>query len=167
MANKIISVITSGENMDDAKQKELMLYAIASFEQSAFLEMVGTLDEHPDLATLLDLFREYNVVEARELERIVKARLKTIDRLVRFMNENAREIPTLHDYFKDSPWMLDPAWTQWQDEVRYSLLLKKSFPDKELECSDHRIDFMAIGVGDTVHVVELKRPQYRVRGPRL
>lgn len=163
MASKIIRVITSGENMDDAKQKELMLYAIASFEQSAFLEMVGTLDEHPDPAMLLELFREYNMVEARELERIVKARLKTIDRLVRFMNENAREIPTLHDYFKDSPWMLDPAWTQWQDEAPYSRLLKERFPDERLEWKDRRIDFMAIGVGDTVHVVELKRPQYRVR----
>ena len=163
-ANKIIRVVTSDEKMDDPKRKELVLYARASFEQSVFLEMVSALDEHPDPAALLELFKEYNMVEARELERIVKARLKTIDRLVRFISDNAKEVPTLHEYFKNSPWMLDPAWTQWQDEVRFSKLLKEKFPDEKLEVSDRRIDFMAIGVSDTVHVIELKRPQYSIRG---
>ena len=163
-ANKIIQIVTAGEKMDDDKRKELVLYARASFEQSAFLEMVSTLDDHPDPAELLELFKECNMVEARELERIVRTRLKTIDRLIRFINENAKEIPTLHDYFNDSPWMLDPAWTQWQDEIPYSRLLKETFPDDKLDMSNRRIDFMAVGVGDTVHVIELKRPQYSVRG---
>ena len=163
-ANKIIQVVTAGEKMDDDKRKELVRYARASFEQSAFLEMVSTLDDHPDPASLLELFKECNLVEARELERIVRARLKTIDRLIKFINENAKEVPTLHDYFNDSPWMLDPAWTQWQDEVTYSKLLKGTYPDDKLDVSDRRIDFLAIGVGDTVHVIELKRPQYTVKG---
>lgn len=163
-ANKIIGIVTLGEKMDDAKRKDLIRYARASFEQSAFLEMVSTLDEHPDPATMLELFKECNIVEARELERIVKGRLKTINTLVRFIDKNAKEVPTLHDYFRNSPWMLDPAWTQWQDEARFSTLLKEKFPDEKLVESDRRIDFMAIGVGDTVHVIELKRPQYSVRG---
>ena len=163
LANKIIGIVTSGEKMDNAKRKDLMRYARASFEHSTFLEMVSTLDEHPDPAALLELFKECNIVEAREMERIVKSRLETIDRLVRFINENAKEIPTLHDYFKDSPWMLDPAWTQWQHEVRFSKLLKDKFPEEKLDESDRRIDFLSIGVGDTIHVIELKRPQYRVK----
>ena len=162
-ANKIIRTVTSDDKLDDTKRKELVRYARASFEQSVFLEMVSTLDEHPDPAMLLELFRECNMVEARELERIVKSRMETINHLVKFMKENVKEVPTLHDYFKDSPWMLDPAWTQWQDEVKYSDLLKEKFPDDKLKESDRRIDFLSIGVGDTVHVIELKRPQYRVR----
>ena len=163
MANKIIGIVTLGENMDHDKRKELIRYARASFEQSTFLEMLSTMEENPDSATLLDMFREYNVVEARELERIVKARLETINRLDKFMQENATEVPTMHDYFKNAPWMLDPTWTQWQDEVYFSQLLKEKFPNEKLEESNRRIDFMAIGVGDTVHVIELKRPRYRLR----
>lgn len=162
-ANKIIQIVTSGEKMDDNKRKELVLYAKASFEQSVFLEMISTLDDQPDPVTLLEVFKECNMVEARELERIVRARLETIDYLVKFIHENAKEVPTLHDYFAQSPWMLDPTWTQWQNEVYYSEMLKEQFPDKKLDESDRRIDFLAIGIGDTVHVVELKRPQHRAR----
>lgn len=163
VANKIIRIVTSDEKIDDAGRKELVRYARASFEQAAFLEMVSALDEHPDPSTMLDLFKECNIVEAREMERIVMGRLETIKRLVEFVDENAREVPTLHDYFKNSPWMLEPTWTQWQHEQRFSDLLKEKFPDGDLAESDRRIDFLAIGVGDTVHVVELKRPGYRVR----
>ncbi|MBI1658853.1 MAG: ATP-binding protein [Thaumarchaeota archaeon] len=163
VANKIIRIVTSDEKTGDVERKELVRYARASFEQSAFLEMVSTLDEHPDPAAMLDLFKECNVVEAREMERIVMGRLEAIKRLVRFVDENAKEVPTLHDYFKDSPWMLEPTWTQWQHEKHFSDLLKDNFPDEELEETDRRIDFLSIGVGDTVHVVELKRPGYRVK----
>ena len=162
-ANKVIRIVTLKDNMGDAERKELVRYARASFEHSAFLEMVSTLDDHPDPATLLKLFKECNMVEAREIERIVKSRLEAINRLTKFIDENALEVPTLHDYFKDSPWMLDPTWTQWQHEIHYSKLLRDKFPDESLDEGDRRIDFISIGVGDTVHVIELKRPQYTVR----
>ena len=163
-ANKVIRIVTLKDDMGDAERKELVRYARASFEHSAFLEMVSTLDDHPDPATLLKLFKECNMVEAREIERIVKSRLEAINRLTKFIDENALEVPTLHDYFKDSPWMLDPTWTQWQHEIHYSKLLRDKFPDESLDEGDRRIDFLSIGVGDTVHVIELKRPQYTVRG---
>ena len=162
-ANKVIRIVTLKADMGAVERKELVRYARASFEHSAFLEMVSTLDEHPDPAMLLKLFKECNMVEAREIERIVKSRLEAIHQLTKFIDENALEVPTLHDYFKDSPWMLDPTWTQWQHEVHYSKLLRDKFPDEELDGSDRRIDFLSIGVGDTVHVIELKRPQYTVR----
>jgi len=162
-ANKIIKIVTSDEKLDDAKRRDLINYARASFEQRAFLDLVSTLDENPDPATLLDLFKEYNMVEARELERIVMSRLHTVDKLIKFMNNNTREVPELHKYFRDAPWMLDPTWTKWQDEVSFSRLLKQKYPDKDLDESDRRIDFMAIGVSDTVHVIELKRPKHRLK----
>ena len=80
-AHKIIRVVSSMEGDDNDKRKELVQYARASFEQSVFLEMVNEMDEHPEPAMLLDMFREWNVVEAREMERIVKGRLETIRQL--------------------------------------------------------------------------------------
>ena len=65
------------------------------------------------------------------MERIVKTRLETINRLDMFMQKNTKEVPTLHDY-KNAPWMLDPTWTQWQDEVYFSQLLKAEFPNEKL-----------------------------------
>lgn len=162
MAHKIVRAVMSDEKMDDAKRIDLVKYAMASFGQRAFLEVVSTLDEHQNPAELLDVFREYNVVEARELERTVKDRMEAISRLVALINGNAREVPTLRDYFRKYPWMLDPTWIQWQDEVYFSKLLNDKFPNEEMDGSNRRMDFVAIGAGNTIYVVELKRPGHRV-----
>ena len=140
-----------------------MRYARASFEQSVFLKMVNALDEHPEPAVLLEVFKEWSVVEAREMERIVQGRLEAIKQLTKFVSENAREVPTLHNFFKKWPWVLEPTWTQWQHEVRFSKLLKEKFPDAELDEKDRRIDFVSIGVSDTVYVIELKRPHHSLQ----
>ena len=161
LADKIIRAATSAQ-ADGAKQKELVLYARASFEQSAFLDMAEALGERPDPEALLEMFRGCGVVEARELERIVKARLVAIDRLIKFM-DGGGDAPALHDCFRGAPWMIDPSWTQWQEEPRLSRLLAEKFPDGETDEDDRRIGFMAMGVGDTVHVIELKRPGYAAR----
>lgn len=161
-ADKIIRVVSSTEKTDEYRI-DLMRYARASFEQSVFLEMVNALDEHPEPAVLLEVFKEWSVVEAREMERIVQGRLEAIKQLTKFVGENAREVPTLHNFFKKWPWVLEPTWTQWQHEVRFSKLLKEKFPDAELDEKDRRIDFVSIGVSDTVYVIELKRPHHSLQ----
>ena len=61
-ADKIIRVVSSTEKTDEYRI-DLMRYARASFEQSVFLEMVNALDEHPEPAVLLEVFKEWSVVE--------------------------------------------------------------------------------------------------------
>jgi|SRR5208282_2924563 len=63
--------------------------------------------------------------------------------------------------------MLDPSWTRWRDEIHFSRLLRENFTDDELDEPDRRIDFVCIGTGDTVHIVELKRPSYHVKSKDL
>ena len=161
-ADKIIQIVTSGERADNNKRIELVRFAMASFEQSVFLEMMEQIGDHPDPISLLEVFKEWDVVEAREMERLVVGRLKAIKQLGKHIDENAREVPTLHTYFKNWPWILEPTWTKWQDEVRFSKLLKEKYPELKLGEADRRIDFVSIGVGDTIHVVELKRPSHSV-----
>ena len=56
-ANKINGIVTLGEKMDDAKRKELIHYARASFEQSTFLEMPSTMGENPNSANTVGCFQ--------------------------------------------------------------------------------------------------------------
>lgn len=162
VANKVIRTITSSDRLTDERRKDLMGYVVESFDQKVFRDMVDNLDRQPDPVALIEMFEEWNVIEAREITRIVKGRLDTIEKLGAYIDGNAKEVPTLHRYFKEWPWILEPTWTQWQDEIRFSQLLSKKYPDGHLDESDRRIDFLAIGVGDTIHVVELKRPKYRI-----
>jgi hypothetical protein len=122
------------------------------------------LGDNPDDVKVLELFLEWDVIEAREILRLVQGRLLNIEKFEGFMKSDAREKPTIHDFFRKWPWMLDPSWTRWRDEVHFSKLLRENFPDHKLLEQNRRIDFICVGSGDTVHVVELKRPGYHVNG---
>ena len=163
LADKVINAIASSEKLDNKRRKELARYMMTSFDQQVYRDMVTNLDDHPDPVLLLEMFEYWDIVEAREITRIVKGRLDAIGQLGKHIDKNSKEIPTLHKYFKKWPWILEPTWTRWQDEVRFSKLLIRKFPDKKLDEKDRRIDFISIGVGDTIHVVELKRPGYKIK----
>jgi len=163
IADRVIGVITSSETISDERRKDLARFMMESFDHKVFHEMVGELGDNPDPVKVLEVFHEWDVIEAREILRMVKGRMSTIGELQKLIDTNAKEVPTIHNFFKDWPWILEPTWTRWQDEVRYSKLLHKKFPDDKLDESDRRIDFVCIGVGDTINVIELKRPGYSVK----
>jgi hypothetical protein len=162
IANKVIKIVTSEEKLSDDRRIEMMSYVKTSFDQQAFRELVNTLDENPSAINILNAFEEWRVIEAREILRLVKGRLETIEQFDKMIRTNAREVPELHKFFANFPWILDPSWIEVYDEVHYSDLLRKTFPDTKLKEPDRRIDFVCMGVGDTVHVVEMKRPAHKI-----
>lgn len=162
IADKIIGIITTDEKLDDPRRKEITSYVMESFDHKVFKDMVINLEDSNDPVKLLEMFKEWDVIEAREVTRIVKGRLAAIEKFGNLIDNNAREVPELHEFFKQWPWILEPTWTKWQDEVSYSKLLKEKYPDRTLNEPNRRIDFISIGVGDTINVVEIKRPQYKI-----
>ena len=79
---------------------------------------------------LLDLFREWEVLEAKEMMKVTEGRIMTIKKLQKFIDTNAKEVPTIHNFLKKFPWVLDPRWTLVADEHRYSDLLRDQFPGR-------------------------------------
>lgn len=167
VADKVIAAITSSEVLTDDRRRELAGFMMETFDQKVFFEMAGALTGGPGDAQLVEFFQKWNVIEAREILRLVKGRLATIQQFAKHIDEDALEKPTIHDFFKAWPWMLDPTWTKWQDEVRYSDILGQKFPDASAPETDRRIDFVCVGVGDTINVVELKRPGFKANSKSL
>ena len=162
-ADRIIGILShNGDRLGDRRRIEIMQYIRGSFEEQAFKEMVADLPEEPGSAKILDMFKTWNLIEATEMLRIVRGRLAAIEKLERMVDRGAREAPDMHDYLLESPWILDPTWTYYRHELRYSKLLSETYPDGRLEGKDRRLDFLAIGIGNTLHVVELKRPDHNV-----
>ena len=120
-----------------------------------------------DVAALLGLFKEWEIVEAKEMSRVTEGRIATIEKLQRLIETDALEVPTLHNFLKEFPWVIDPRWTLVDDEVHYSKLLKKEFPDTEPVESDRRIDFLCVRESTNLVVVEIKRPQARASSRAL
>ena len=115
-----------------------------------------------DVGKLLDLFKEWEIVEAKEMSRVTEGRIATIENLQRLIETDALEVPTLHNFLKEFPWVIDPRWTLVDDEVHYSKLLKENFPDTDLAESNRRIDFLCVRESTNLVVVEIKRPSMHV-----
>lgn len=138
--------------------------AVDFVEFDSFSEIAQDLlaSDWSDIGRLIDLFREWEVVEAMEMARVTKGRIETIRALDGLLATNALEVPTLHQFLKKFPWVIDPRWTLVEDEVSYSKLLREKYPDSaELPERDRRIDFLCVSEGTNLVVVEIKRPQAR------
>ena len=100
-------------------------------EFDAFLDIASDLVEADlhDTGKILNLFREWQVIEAMEMARVTEGRITTIEKLQNLIDADALEVPTLHNFLKEFPWVIDPRWTMVDDEVWYSKLLREEFPD--------------------------------------
>jgi len=162
VADKIISVVTSNEQLSPERRRELTSFVKESFDIQVFKDLAGNIGDDPEDAHLIELFMEWGLIEAREILRVAKGRIEVIRKFDKLIRTNAREVPEIHIFFAEYPWLLDPSWTIAYDEAYYSDLLRERFPNGSLEDEDKRIDFVCLGAGDTVHVVELKRPSVKV-----
>lgn len=121
-----------------------------------------------DTGTILNLFREWQIVEAKEMAKVTEGRITTIEKLQHLIDRDALEVPTLHNFLKEFPWVIDPRWTLVDDEVTYSNLLRNTFPEPaDLPENEKRIDFLCVGEGTNLVVVEIKRPGRRASTKEL
>jgi hypothetical protein len=92
--------------------------------------------------------------------RVTQGWISTIEKLQHLIDTNALEVPTLHNFLKEFPWVLDPRWSLVDDEVTYSELLRNQFPEGEnVPEEDRRIDFLCVKESTNLIVVEIKRPE--------
>lgn len=130
-------------------------------EFDAFWEIASDLAEADlqNTGTILNLFREWQIVEAKEMSKVSEGRITTIEKLQNLIDRDALEVPTLHNFLKEFPWVIDPRWTLVDDEVTYSNLLRNQFREPpDLPENERRIDFLCVRESTNLVVVEIKRP---------
>lgn len=160
LAQNWLSSIYKDNSISTEKAGELVKHLQLCIKFDTFDDLVTDLDNSGlDEVKVLDLFKEWQTVEAQELYNLSRGRIKAIEKLEQFINEDAKEVPVMHNFIKQFPWILDPKMTIYKDECRYSDLLKEKFPENGIELeNDRRLDFLCTGFGDTLYIVELKRP---------
>ncbi len=139
-------------------------------EFDAFIDIAQDLNESgiEDIPKLIDLFYEWEIIEAKEMMTVTKGRIQTIEKLQNLIDTNALEVPTLHNFLKTFPWVLDPRWNLIADEKRYSDLLRDGYPeDADVPEDERRIDFLCVREGMTLVVVEIKRPAVKASTKQL
>ncbi len=171
IADRLIkNVIADNPIANEESQEKAVQICLDFMQFNAFTELAREVSDAKvnDVARILDLFREWEVVEAKEMMRVTEGRIKTIEKLAELIRTNALEVPTLHNFLKEFPWVLDPRWTLVADEKRYSQLLRKEFPQEaESLGNDRRIDFLCVRESTSLVVVEIKRPQAKAGEKQL
>jgi hypothetical protein len=164
VADALIRKVVSDNVLGDERATRTAIQLCLDFmEFDSFVELAAELRavEDIDVSRLMELFREWEVLEAKEMMRVTEGRIETIRRLGQLIEGDALEVPTLHAFLKEFPWVLDPRWTLIADEVRYSGLLREHFPETSLPETDRRVDFLCVREGTQLVVVEIKRPSVR------
>ena len=165
LADRLVRQAINKNPTADANQLEPLIQMCLDFlEFDTFWEIAENIEttEFRDVETLTRLFREWEIVEAKEMARVTNGRIKTIEKLQKLIETNALEVPTLHDFLKEFPWVIDPRWTLVDDEVRYTELLRNQFPENDdVPDENKRIDFLCVGEDTNLVVVEIKRPQLK------
>ena len=136
-------------------------FMASSVEYQTFLDFVESIEKaevsKPEI--IIEFFSEWEVLDAIEMVRLVEGRLEAITKVQEFVDTQAKEVPTLHNFLVDNPWLLDPSWDYLDDEVTYRKLILKKFPEsQDVPEENRRIDFLCLGYGNTLHVIELKKP---------
>jgi hypothetical protein len=160
-AERLIKSTLAGNPVGSEKGSEAIIrLCIDYLKFDAFVDLAEDLSRThtSNPADLARLFREWEIVEAREMMRVTEGRIRTIERLQELIDSDALEVPVLHNFLRDFPWVLDPRWNLIADEQRFSSLLRERFPDADQPETDRRIDFLCVREGRQLVVVEIKRP---------
>lgn len=159
LAQKLVNAIVSNEGLDIEKAAELTNFVKDSFQFTSFKEFASEMSEDVFSSDkMLELMKEWQLIEAREMYKLAQVRIQTIQQFKNNIESDAKEVPVMHNFFKQFPWLLDPRIMSFKDEVWYSSLLRENFPEEDTLEEDKRIDFLCQNFASNFFVIELKRP---------
>lgn len=159
LAKKLVKAIVSNDGIENEKAAELASFVKDSFQFTSFKELAAEMEEKvTSNAELLNLLNEWKVIEAREMYKLAEVRVQTIKKFQENIDNDAKEVPVMHNFFVQFPWLLDPRIMNFKDEIRYSTLLREEFKDDSLPDVDRRLDFLCHNFVGQLFIIELKRP---------
>ncbi len=166
LANKIIDPIISNPNLNDDDSEKLVQNVVSKFDNQSYKNYIAQLVDISDEAAIPELVKlldDWKITEMKQLSDLAEARVGVIKKFEELLDQNTKEVPTLHNFLKEFSWLLDPRILEFKDEVRYSTILKENYPEEGLEEKDRRIDFLCSNaLGNVLYVIEIKRSKYAI-----
>ncbi len=161
-ARKMLKILVDDETVEPGSAKPMLEIIKSSVETVAFRELVDAMEEKTtSAATLLQLFHDWRLIEAREHLRVADGRQSATNQLEEFIDNGALEVSELQPLLSKNLWLLNPRWTEADEQATYSKLLRDHCKEpKGTLDEDLRLDILGVTVGARLlTVVELKRPE--------
>jgi hypothetical protein len=150
--------------MEPKDFEEIFSWFLDALENATLREILKKLREADtkDLEQLNDLLSRMEVRIAVTLLQIIESNLAAIETLEKMHLTDARERGVIAKHIERNPWLIHPTWMLNTAEGRVSTWIRKEFglePTGDKGDED-RVDFFCVGVGGTLHIVEIKRGAY-------
>lgn len=166
LASQIVNPILENPEISTKEASEIISGVIDKFDKKEFKDYASELADTvspQELPKIIKLLNQWKITEAKEMSALATARVEVIKKFEKLLNEDTKEVPTLHDFLKSFSWLLDPRILEFKDEVTFSELLKTTYPEETLDVKDRRIDFLCSNaLGGILYVIEIKRSNYSV-----
>jgi hypothetical protein len=161
VAQRLLKVIVNDPNIEPESAGPLLEIIKSNVEFQAFQDLVDEIEETgTSIQTLLKLFKDWRVIEAREYLKLSDGRLEVMEKLSGFMEEGALEVQDMQPLFETNTWLIDPTWGSASGQTTYTQLLRRQFPESpKLQEKNRRVDLLGITVSSAIEVVELKQPE--------
>lgn len=157
-AKKLITQITK-HSQDKELATQLASYVVESTEYRAFVDVISSFEDTPVIAIdkVFELMKDWELIEGREILRLLTGRVYAIKILVEMLENNVKE-KDIHGFLANHPWIIDPKLTVAHSEVTYSTLLRKDFPESTEPGGQKRFDLVCLDLDGEYVVVEFKKP---------
>jgi len=161
VAKKLVRTIVEDPDIEPESARPLLDVIKTNIEFQAFQELVDEIEESGvTVQTLLKLFEDWRIIEAREHLKLSDGRLEVMERLSECVEKGALEVMHIQPLFEKNGWLVNPSWGEVTGQTRYTKLLRENCKEpQKLDEKDRRIDILGYLVGGAVQVVELKRPK--------
>ena len=135
------------------------LYKFESFQ--SYIENLK--EENLTVDEVEKITSDWEYIGAKELAKVAVGRIKAIEQFEKYVNGNESESKVIQPFLEKFPWILDPRITTFEREKTYSEILRDNFSDEKLEGSNRRIDFLCNLVNGELIIIELKRPNIKIK----
>ncbi|MFH0779051.1 MAG: ATP-binding protein [Candidatus Eisenbacteria bacterium] len=161
VAQRMVRLLVDDPDLEPSSAVPLLEIVKSSVESVAFRELIEAIEDQGTTAsTLLSLFQEWRVIEAREYLRLADGRLEAMEKLNGYLKAGALEVQQMQPLFEQNLWLVDPAWTEANGQTRYTQLLREHCKEpKDYEDLDRRLDLLGVRSSSELCVLELKRPE--------
>jgi len=151
------------------RSRELVSALIRAYEFRNFHDVIEQLEDVSEdadaLATLLGRLNDWQVLEGRAILEVVTGRLAIIDKFEKMIVEDAPETApkigadNMHDLIAGQPWLLNPDWQVYREEVGVTTLMREWGVEEE-EDDRKRLDFLGLKSDQHLVIIEIKRSNH-------
>ncbi|MUV87809.1 hypothetical protein GJ631_14925 [Natronomonas sp. CBA1123] len=166
LADKFLGKLAKQGDYDDDTIGEMASYVSSGVQQKSFRDLLKKIEQSDISNTerLVELFDQYEVLDAMNSLRIVRGRYYAIQKFETLVEHGDADIDDLHGFVGDNPWLIDPRWDYLDEELDVRQEIHDNFNDTKIES---RVGFISLGDGDTVRLVDIRHPNHVINAEDL